>query len=80
MVKITINDNVSKLKQKSKLKILKINMRVIVKFTNYCQNKYLCNPLDVDDLDSAYALTANYMDWLHEDPEAKVFKGSSNIP
>ena len=25
-------------------------------------------------LDSAYALTANYMDWLHEDPEAKITK------
>ena len=36
-----------------------------LKFINYCQNKYLCNPLDVDDLESAYALTANYMDWLH---------------
>ena len=33
----------------------------------------MCNPTDVDDLDSAYMhLTANYMDWLHEDPEAKV--------
>ena len=51
-----------------------------LKFIDYCKNKYHCNPLDVDDLDSAYALTANYMDWLHEDPEAKILKGSSNIP
>mgnify|MGYP001302206446 CR=1 FL=1 len=81
MVKITINDNVSKLKQKSKAKNTQDKYEGDwLKFTNYCQNKYLCNPLDVDDLDSAYALTANYMDWLHEDPEAKVFKGSSNIP
>ena len=81
MVKITINDNVSKLKQKSKAKNTQNKYEGDwLKFTNYCQNKYLCNPLDVDDLDSAYALTANYMDWLHEDPEAKVFKGSSNIP
>ena len=81
MVKITINDNVSKLKQKSKAKNTQDKYEGDwLKFTNYCQNKYLCNPLDVDDLDSAYALTANYMDWLHEDPEATVFKGSSNMP
>ena len=81
MVKITINDNVAKLKEKSKAKNTQDKYEGDwLKFTNYCQNKYLCNPLDVDDLESAYALTANYMDWLHEDPEAKVFKGSSNIP
>ena len=81
MVKITINDNVAKLKQKSKSKNTQDKYEGDwLKFTNYCQNKYLCNPIDVDDLESAYALTANYMDWLHEDPEAKVFKGSSNIP
>ena len=81
MVKITINDNVAKLKQKSKAKNTQDKYEGDwLKFINYCQNKYLCNPIDVDDLDSAYALTANYMDWLHEDPEAKVFKGSSNIP
>ena len=81
MVKITINDTVAKLKEKSKAKNTQDKYEGDwLKFTNYCQNKYLCNPLDVDDLESAYALTANYMDWLHEDPEAKVFKGSSNIP
>jgi len=81
MVKIIINDNVAKLKEKSKAKNTQDKYEGDwLKFTSYCQNKYLCNPLDVDDLDSAYALTANYMDWLHEDPEAKVFKGSSNIP
>ena len=81
MVKITINDTVAKLKEKSKAKNTQNKYEGDwLKFTNYCQNKYLCNPLDVDDLESAYALTANYMDWLHEDPEAKVFKGSSNIP
>ena len=81
MVKITINDKVAKLKEKSKAKNTQNKYEGDwLKFTNYCQNKYLCNPLDVDDLESAYALTANYMDWLHEDPEAKVFKGSSNIP
>ena len=81
MVKITINENVTKLKEKSKAKNTQDKYEGDwLKFTNYCQNKYLCNPLDVDDLDSAYALTANYMDWLHEDPEATVFKGSSNMP
>ena len=81
MVKININDKVAKLKEKSKAKNTQDKYEGDwLKFTNYCQNKYLCNPVDVDDLESAYALTANYMDWLHEDPEAKVFKGSSNIP
>ena len=81
MVKISINDNVTKLKEKSKAKNTQDKYEGDwLKFTNYCQNKYSCNPLDVDDLESAYALTANYMDWLHEDPEAKIFKGSSNIP
>ncbi len=81
MVKITINDNVTKLKEKSKSKNTQDKYEGDwLKFTNYCKSKYNCNPLEVDDLDSAYALTANYMDWLHEDPEAKIFKGSSNIP
>jgi len=81
MVKITINENVTKLKKKSKSKNTQDKYEGDwLKFIDYCKNKYHCNPLDVDDLDSAYALTANYMDWLHEDPEAKILKGSSNIP
>ena len=81
MVKITINDKVVKLKEKSKAKNTQDKYEGDwLKFINYCKKKYYCNPLDVDDLDSAYALTANYMDWLHEDPEAKILKGSSNIP
>ena len=81
MVKITINENVTKLKEKSKAKNTQDKYEGDwLKFIDYCKNKYNCNPLDVDDLDSAYALTANYMDWLHEDPEAKMLKGSSNIP
>ena len=81
MVKIIINDNVNKLKQKSKAKNTQDKYTGDwLKFSKYCQNKYSCNPLDVDDLESAYALTANYMDWLHEDQEAKIYKGSSNIP
>ena len=75
MVKITINDNVAKLKQKSKAKNTQDKYEGDwLKFKNYCQNKYLCNPLDVDDLESAYALTANYMDWLHEDQKQKSSK------
>ena len=81
MVKITINEKVTKLKEKSKAKNTQDKYEGDwLKFVDYCKNKYKCNPLDVDDLDSAYALTANYMDWLHEDPEAKILKGSSNIP
>ena len=81
MVKITINDNVTKLKEKSKSKNTQDKYQGNwLKFIDYCKNKYQCSPLDVDDLESAYALTANYMDWLHEDPEAKILKGSSRIP
>ena len=80
MVKITINDKVSKLKEKSKAKNTQDKYEGDwLKFIDYCKDKYECSPLDVDDLDSAYALTANYMDWLHEDPEAKLLKGKSLI-
>ena len=80
MVKITINDKVSKLKEKSKAKNTQDKYEGDwLKFIDYCKDKYKCGPLDVDDLDSAYALTANYMDWLHEDPEAKLMKGKSLI-
>ena len=81
MVKISLNDNVNKLKEKSKAKNTQDKYNGDwLKFIDYCKNKYNCSPLDVDDLESAYALTANYMDWLHEDPEAKILKGTSNIP
>ena len=81
MVKISLNDKVSKLKEKSKAKNTQDKYNGDwLKFIDYCKNKYNCSPLDVDDLESAYALTANYMDWLHEDPEAKILKGTSNIP
>ena len=81
MVKISLNDKVTKLKEKSKAKNTQDKYQGDwLKFIDYCHDKYKCNPLDVDDMDSAYALTANYMDWLHEDPEAKILKGTSNIP
>ena len=81
MVKISLNDNVSKLREKSKAKNTKDKYNGDwLKFIDYCKNNYKCEPLDVDDLDSAYSLVANYMHWLHEDPAAKVLKGSSNIP
>ena len=79
MVRITINDNVAKLKEKSKAKSTQDKYEGDwLKFIDYCKKKYNCNPLDVDDLESAYALTANYMDWLHEDPEAKVLIGTNS--
>jgi len=81
MVKIILNENVTKLKEKSKAKNTKDKYKGDwLKFIDYCKNKYSCNPLDVDDLGSAYALTCNYLDWLHEDPEAKILKGTSNMP
>ena len=81
MVKISLNDNVSKLREKSKAKNTKDKYNGDwLKFIDYCKSNYNCGPLDVDDLDSAYSLTANYMHWLHEDPEAKILKGSSSIP
>ena len=81
MVKILLNENVKKLKEKSKAKNTKDKYQGDwLKFIDYCKNKHNCSPLDVDDLESAYALTCNYLDWLHEDPEAKILKGTSNIP
>ena len=81
MVKILLNENVKKLKEKSKAKNTKDKYQGDwLKFIDYCKNKHNCSPLDVDDLESAYALTCNYLDWLHEDPEAKILKGISNIP
>ena len=81
MVKILLNENVKKLKEKSKAKNTKDKYQGDwLKFIDYCKNKHSCSPLDVDDLESAYALTCNYLDWLHEDPEAKILKGTSNIP
>ena len=81
MVKILLNENVKKLKEKSKAKNTKDKYQGDwLKFIDYCKNKHNCSPLDVDDLESAYALTCNYLDLLHEDPEAKILKGTSNIP
>ena len=57
MVKISLNEKVSKLKEKSKAKNTKDKYDSDwLKFTNYCQNKYFCNPNDVDDLESAYSV------------------------
>ena len=51
MVKITINDNVTKLKEKSKAKNTRDKYNGDwLKFINYCKKKYKCDPLDVDDL------------------------------
>jgi len=58
MVKISLNDNVNKLKEKSKAKNTQDKYNGDwLKFIEYCKNKYNCSPLDVDDLESAYALT-----------------------
>ena len=55
MVKITINDNVTKLKEKSKSKNTQDKYEGDwLKFIEYCKSKYKCNPLEVDDLDSAF--------------------------
>ena len=52
MVKITINDNVTKLKEKSKSKNTQDKYEGDwLKFIEYCKSKYKCNPLEVDDLD-----------------------------
>ena len=57
MVKISLNDNVNKLKEKSKAKNTQDKYNGDwLKFIDYCKNKYNCSPLDVDDLNSAYAL------------------------
>ena len=54
MVKISLNDNVSKLREKSKAKNTKDKYNGDwLKFIDYCKNNYKCEPLEVDDLDSA---------------------------
>ena len=64
MVKIKINENVTKLKEKSKAKNTQDKYDGDwLKFTHYCQNKYFCNPNDVDDLESAYALGTYQIDF-----------------
>ena len=50
MVKISLNENVSKLKEKSKAKNTQDKYNGDwLKFIDYCKNKYNCSPLDVDD-------------------------------
>ena len=49
MVKISLNDNVNKLKEKSKAKNTQDKYNGDwLKFIDYCKNKYNCSPLDVD--------------------------------
>ena len=50
-----------------------------LKFIDYCKYKHNCSPTDVDGLESAYNLVAEYLDWLDDDPEAKMYKGTSSI-
>ena len=80
MVKISLNDKVSKLREKSKAKNTKDKYHGDwLKFIDYCKYKHNCSPTDVDGLESAYNLVAEYLDWLDDDPEAKMYKGTSSI-
>ena len=79
-VKIEQNKKVRKRKENSK----SINTQNKykgdwLKFTDYCIYKHNCSPTDVDGLESAYNLVAEYLDWLDDDPEAKLYKGISSI-
>ena len=47
------------------------------KFQNYCLIKYKSDPLDADDVDSAYAMTINYITALRTDPKFIELKGKS---
>ena len=81
MVKITPNESTLNLQEKAKSKNTQSKYDGDwLKFNAYCKEKHKCSALDVDDLVSAYALTANYMDWLHKDSDAQKLKGFSNIP
>ncbi|PPR47137.1 MAG: hypothetical protein CFH19_00743 [Alphaproteobacteria bacterium MarineAlpha5_Bin9] len=79
MVKIIQNERVLKLREKSKSSNTQKKYEGDwLKFIEYCKKQYNCHPVDVDDLNSAYALTSNYLDWLHQDSDALKYKGKTN--
>jgi len=66
MVKISLNENVNKLKEKSKAKNTQDKYNGDwLKFIDYCKNKYNCSPLDVDDLENLEILFLKEQKELH---------------
>ena len=78
MVKITINENVSKLKEKCKAKNTQDKYDGDwLKFVQYSKTRFNANPLDVDGIQDAYNLTEGYLNWLHTNNDAIKLKGKS---
>ena len=62
MVKVEINKEAKKLSEESHSKSTERYYDYDwEKFKNYCLKKYKSDPLNADDLDSAYAMTINYI-------------------
>ena len=81
MKKVIIKQSKNVLKRKENSKALNTQNKYNgdwLKFTNYCEFKHGCLPTEVDGLESAYNLVAEYLDWLDDDPEAKMYKGLSS--
>ena len=82
MKKVIIKQSKNVLKRKENSKSINTQNKYNgdwLKFIDYCKHKHNCSPTDVDGLESAYNLVAEYLDWLDDDPEAKMYKGTSSI-
>ena len=82
MRKVIIKQNKKILKRKESSKAVNTQNKYNgdwLKFSDYCKFKHGCLPTEVDGLESAYNLVAEYIDWLDDDPEAKMYKGLSSI-
>ena len=78
MVKIKLNKETRDLQEDAQAKVTKNNYQGDwLKFISYVKNEHNCHPLDVDDNESAYALVSNYIEWIYQNINAKIFKGIS---
>ena len=78
MVKVKIDKEAIQLSEKSHSKSTERYYNYDwEKFQNYCLIKYKSDPLDADDIDSAYAMTINYITALRTDPKFIELKGKS---
>ena len=69
MVKVSIDNKAIKLSEKSHSNSTQRNYEYDwEKFEKFCLRKYKSKPLGADDLESAYAMTINYITGLHTDP------------
>jgi|TARA_B100001079_G_C16335611_1_gene481174 integrase len=78
MVKVEISNQAFKLSEKSHSNTTQRNYASDWrKFEVFCLKEYKSDPLKADDIDSAYAMTINYIRGLHEDQGLIQLKGKS---